>query len=114
MKSASASARWTSRFALRTEDLMAFISVVAVLGSDPWRVIIATIGAVIFVDASKQISASANGIVSPNPPSLAGSAKREHSTSEHGRPVTAGMNFSGMTCSRGCKRWPIPGIVLEI
>ena len=94
---------------------MAFISVVAALGSDPWRAIIATIGAVIFVDASKQSSASVDGIVSPNPPSLAGSAKRERSTSEHdGRPVTAGMNFSWMTCSRGCKRWPIPGIVLKI
>ena len=52
LKIASASARWLSRFAFRTEDLMAFDTRLADMGSFPRRAIIAAIGAVILLDAS--------------------------------------------------------------
>ena len=94
---------------------MAFASMLAAIGSDPRVAIIVAIGAVILLDASKQHSAFEEGIVRPIPPILAGSARSERSASEQdGRPVVAGMNFSRKTRSRGSKRWPIPGIVLEI
>ena len=115
LKMASASSRWLSYLAFHTQVLMALVAMFVVTRSDTWRAIIATIGAVILLDASKLCSASEEGIVSPNPPNLVGSAKRECSILEQDvRPVMAGMNFFWTACSWGSKRWPIPGIVYRI
>ena len=55
------------------------------------------------------------GIVSPIPPTIAGSNRRERPFSEEdGHPVMTGMNFSHTTCSSGSKRWPIPRIYLKM
>lgn len=54
-------------FCVHTKDLMGFVSMLAVMGSFPWRAIIAAIVSVILLDASKQCSASKEGIVRPQP-----------------------------------------------
>ena len=72
-------------------------------------------GAVILMEASKQNSDSVEGMVSPRPPNLTGSASNKRSVSEQGgRPVSPGINFSLITTSRGPNIWPISGMVREM
>ena len=56
----------------------------------------------------------AEGLISPNPPSLTGRDSRSLGSLEHGGdPVRNGMNTLWMAFSKGWRRSLIPGMVLD-
>ena len=68
------------------------MSILAVVGSDPEEQSLQQLGLLSCWILLKQCSASGEGIVNPNTPILAGSARREHLILEH----------AGWTSSNGC------------